>query len=59
MTLTKCFYTLRHTKTRDIKIKLLHVVNYFRAVQRILAFEVKEYFTREKCLGARSEMLGP
>lgn len=59
LNLTKSFYTLRLLKTRDLKIKLLHVVNYFRAVQRILAMDLKEFVTREKSLGDQPDTIGP
>lgn len=32
LNLTKCFYSLRQIKTRKMKIQLLHVLNYFRAI---------------------------
>jgi hypothetical protein len=46
--LLKSYYSLRLLKTRKMKIKLLHTVNYFRAVQRILAFEMRSYVTKER-----------
>ena len=49
--LTKAYYTMRVIKTRDYKIQLLSVVNYFRAIQRILALDVREFMTREKAMG--------
>jgi hypothetical protein len=48
MNLTKCYYSLRLIKTRKLKIKLLHVMNYFRAIQRILALDVRDFATRER-----------
>ena len=51
----KAFYTLRTLKTRDCKIKLLGVLNYFRAVQRQLTFDMKEFYSRERSLGETSE----
>jgi len=59
LNLTKAFYTLRLLKTRDIKIKMLHVLNYFRAIQRILALDVRENMTREKGLGDYSNIIDP
>ena len=57
--MTKAFYTLRLIKTRDIKIQMLSVLNYFRAIQRILALDVREFMTREKGLGDFSNILDP
>jgi isopenicillin N synthase-like dioxygenase len=57
--LTKAFYTIRVVKTRDYKIKLLSVVNYFRAIQRILALDVREFMTREKAMGDKIDMIEP
>lgn len=34
-------------------------VNYFRAVQRVLAFEMRSYVTREKALGERQDIIDP
>lgn len=42
-------------KTRDTKIKLLSVLNYFRAIQRLLTFDMKEFYSRERSLGETSE----
>ena len=38
---------------------MLHVFNYFRAIQRILALEVRENMTREKGLGDYSNVIDP
>ena len=38
---------------------MLHVLNYFRAIQRILALEVRENMTREKGLGDYSNVIDP
>jgi hypothetical protein len=42
---------LRLLKSRSIKAKLLHTLNYFRAILKRLAFDIREFFTREKALG--------
>ena len=47
----KAYYTLRLLKSRDYKIRLLHVLNYFRSIQKRLAFDVSEFYTREKANG--------
>lgn len=47
----KAYYTLRLLKARDHKIKLLHVLNYFRAIQKRLALDISEFYTREKAVG--------
>lgn len=46
-------------KAREYKQKLLSVVNYFRAVQRILALDLKEHVTREKGIGERKDLVEP
>jgi hypothetical protein len=43
-------------KTRDVKIKLLGVMNYFRAVQRLLTLDLKEFYSRERSLPETSEL---
>ena len=53
---------LRLLKSRGLKAKLLHTLNYFRAVQKRLAFDVGEIFTREKVLGGQlieDALIGP
>jgi hypothetical protein len=57
--LTKAFYTLRLIKTRDVKVQMLAVLNYFRAIQRILALDLREHMTREKGLGDYSNIIDP
>lgn len=57
--LTRCYYTLRLIRTRDLKIKLFHVVNYFRSIQRVLAFDMREMLTRERALGDKRDILDP
>lgn len=57
--LTKCYYTLRFILTRDYKIKLFNVVNYFRAIQRRLALDMREFMTREKALGDKKDIIDP
>ena len=59
MTLVKNYYALRLLKSRDYKHKLLSLVNYFRAVQRILALDLKEHLTREKSTGDRGDLIEP
>ena len=59
MSLVKNYYSLRLLKSRDYKQKLLSLVNYFRAVQRILAFDLKEHVTREKSLGEEKDVIEP
>jgi hypothetical protein len=46
-------------KTRDVKIKLLDILNYFRAIQRILALDVREFLTREKAYGDKHHIIDP
>ena len=35
------------------------MVNYFRGVQRILAFDLKEHVTREKGVGEKKDLIEP
>ena len=57
--MTKNYYMLRILETRKNKIKLLQVVNYFRAVQRMLALDLKEHVTREKAVGEMKDVIEP
>ena len=57
--LVKNFYSLRLLRSREIKQKLTSLVNYFRAVQRILALDLKEHVTREKAVGDRGDLIEP
>jgi hypothetical protein len=60
--LIKAFYTLRLLKSRDTKAKMIQVLNYFRGVQRRLAHDVREFFTRERALGGQhieEALIGP
>ena len=59
MSLVKNYYSLRLLKSREYKHKLLSLVNYFRAVQRILAFDLKEHVTREKSIGESKDLIEP
>jgi len=49
--LINAFYNLRHMKARDYKIKLLYCLNYFRAIQKRMALDLKEFGTRERIYG--------
>ncbi|CDW75700.1 UNKNOWN [Stylonychia lemnae] len=40
-------YTLRHMKIRDTKTKLLYALNFFRAVQKRLTLDLREFVGRE------------
>lgn len=60
--LVKSYYKLRLLKKRRLKEKLLQAMNYFRAVQKRLAFDVREFYTRERALGGRDyedSLIGP
>ena len=57
--LTKNYYMLRLLETRKNKLKLLQVVNYFRAVQRMLSLDLKEFVTREKAVGEEQDIIEP
>ena len=49
--LVHSLYMLRHLKIRDFKIKILYTLNYYRSVQRRLAFDLNEMNTRDTVLG--------
>jgi hypothetical protein len=49
--LINAFYNLRHMKARDYKIKLLYCLNYFRAIQKRMMLDLKEFGTRERIYG--------
>ena len=60
--LVKSYYKLRLLKKRKLKERLLQALNYFRAVQKRLAFDVREFYTRERALGGRDyeeSLIGP
>jgi len=59
VSLIKNYNSLRLLKSREYKQKLLTIVNYFRAVQRILALDLKEHVTREKAVGERADLIEP
>ena len=60
--LIKSYYSLRLLKQRSIKAQLIQAMNYFRAIQKRLAYDVREFFTRERALGGQKveeAMIGP
>jgi hypothetical protein len=57
--MVKNYYIIRLLETRKNKLKLIQVVNYFRAVQRMLALDLKEYVTREKAIGDQQDIIEP
>jgi hypothetical protein len=60
--LIKSFYTLRLLKSREIKVKMIQALNYFRGVQRRLAHDVREFFSRDRALGGQKfeeSLIGP
>lgn len=40
-------YTLRHMKMKDTKTKLLYVLNFFRAIQKRITLDLREFAGRE------------
>ncbi len=46
--LIKSYYSIRLLKSREAKIKLLHVLNCFRSLQKRIALDLKENFSRNK-----------
>ena len=60
--LLKSFYKLRLLKQRKLKERLLGCLNYFRGVQKRLAYDTRQFFTRERALGGRDfdeALIGP
>ena len=43
-----CFYTLRFIRSRDNKTKILYTLNYYRAIQKRLALDLREFGSRER-----------
>ena len=41
-------YTLRFINSRDCKTRLLYSLNYYRAIQKRLALDLREFGTRER-----------
>ena len=60
--LVESYYKLRLLRKRDLKERLLGVLNYFRSVQKRLAFDVREFYTRERALNGtdyEEALIGP
>lgn len=49
--LIHAYYMLRHLRIRDYKVKIMYTLNYFRSIQRKLAFDLNEMDTRDTVLG--------
>jgi hypothetical protein len=49
---------LKYLKARDHKLKLLYILNGFRAVQKRITLEMREMGTRDRVMGD-SIFLGP
>lgn len=49
--------TLRYMESRDTKIKIQYSLNYFRAIQKRLMLDLREFGTRERILGDVSDPL--
>jgi len=47
----KAYYQLRLLKSRDLKLQLIHTLNYFRSVQKRLSHDVREFTTRDRAMG--------
>lgn len=45
------YYILRHMKSRDYKTKMMYSLNYFRAIQKRMMLDLREFATRERILG--------
>lgn len=46
----KVLYLMQHLKARDHKIRLLSYLNFFRAVQRRFALDMREFGSRERVM---------
>ena len=42
------YYTLRFMKSRDGKTRILYTLNYFRAIQKRLAIDLREFGSRDR-----------
>ena len=49
--LIHAYYILRHMRQRDSKTQLLYCLNYFRAIQKRLMLDLREFGTRERIMG--------
>ena len=49
--IVKAYYTLRCMKARDFKIMLLHILNYFRSIQKRLSLDLAEFSSRQRAVG--------
>lgn len=47
-------YTLRFIASRDAKTRILYTLNYFRAIQKRLAIDLREFGTRDRIEGSIS-----
>ena len=50
--LLSAYYTLRFIKSRDAKTKILYTLNYFRAIQKRIAIDLREFGTRDRIDGS-------
>lgn len=57
--LVQSFSTLRCMASRDNKTKILYMLNYFRAVQKRLMLDLREFGTRERVLGDVAHPIKP
>jgi len=49
--LIHAYYMLRHLRIRDYKVKIMYALNYYRSIQRRMAFDLHEMSTRDRVLG--------
>ena len=42
------FNTLRYVRSRDAKTRILYCLNYYRAIQKRLALDLREFGTRDR-----------
>jgi hypothetical protein len=60
--LVKSYYTLRLLRSRECKTKMIQALNFFRGVQKRLAHDVREFYSRERALGGQKveeTLVGP
>lgn len=46
----KVLYLMQHLKARDHKIRIISYLNYFRAIQRRFALDMREFGSRERVM---------
>ena len=53
------YSTLRYMESRENKTKILYCLNYFRAIQKRLVIDLREFQTRERIAGDITQPIIP